>query len=265
MLDSGGIFDPVHLTYIWEEAAIWAFGHNLKLKTPKEIDDAWNGQLDDSNSELTKEYNGVYGKGVQDIEINLEDTGITPQGIREAVKMLGDRLKTLGGVLAGADRAPVFLQMQKDAFAYADKLEKETPMEPVKIEILPGKSVTAGAIRGKEYSEKGYAYCQYEVIVTLENGQAIRGPVMYSSERDAQSSTRVYRPNNIEMQKQKVFVKRYEKAVDSVGKEVSSLKHVESVNIDVIGIAEINKADDIIKKRVVPALEKEFPKAEVKF
>jgi len=88
---------------------------------------------------------------------------------------------------------------------------------------------------------------------------------MYSSESDAQSSTRVYRPNNIEMQKQKVFVKRYEKAVDSVGKEVSSLKHVESVNIDVIGIAEINKADDIIKKRVVPALEKEFPKAEVKF
>jgi hypothetical protein len=208
---------------------------------------------------------GLYGKGVNDIEKMIRDAGYTPQSIRDGIEQLGDRLAALKGVLFPAADAPSFLKLMKDGLAYADKLESDTPMEPVKIIILPGKSFKSKGIKAKEYYEAGYVECTYDVIVVMKDGRAMKGAAMYKSEDEVGAVTNSYRVNGNELAKQKEFISKYEKAVDSAGENVTSHKAMGSVSITVVDTEDLKKADEIIKSKVVPALKKAFPKAEVNF
>jgi hypothetical protein len=263
ILDNRGTFDDEAMDYTWEAAATWAFGKSLGLKNQKEIDDTWNSQLDDRKSDLNKAMSGTYDKGINDITRAIRDVGATPQSIRDGIKQMGDRLATLSGVFAGADKAPVFIKLQKDALAYADKLEKETPLEPIKIVILPGEVIKTKGIKAKEYYEAGYVECSYKVVVVFKDGRAMQGSVMYASENEV--GTNSTRMNGNDLAKQKEFLKRYEKAVDSADPSITSYKTMGSVNLTVLDITDLKKADAIIKSKVIPSLKKEFKNIEVNF
>ena len=267
MLTARGVFDDEIISYTWEAAATWAFGQNLGLKGAK-IDKEWNSQLDDRKSDLFKEVvTGLYSKGVNDIERKMRDAGNTADAIKIGLKEFGERLSQLSGVFAGADDAPVWKKLEKEALAYADKLGKDTPMEPVEITIMPGIEDVSKGIKAKDYYEASTMSYNYDVMITMNDGKVLKNGALYETEADVDRNP--IRFNGDLLAKVKAFLSRYQKAVDDSDDMATSYKVMNSVKLIIVDnekkLKDISKADRIISKKVIPALKKEFSGVEINF
>jgi hypothetical protein len=267
MLTARGVFDDEVISYTWEAAATWAFGQNLGLKGAK-IDKEWNSQLDDSKSDLFKEVvTGLYSKGVSDIERKMRDAGNTADAIKAGVQELGDRLASLKGIFAGADKAPSFAKLQKEALAYADKLGKDTPLEPAEITIMPGVEDVSKGIKAKDYYEASTMSYNYDVMITMKDGKVMKNGGFYESEADVDRNP--MRISGDVLAKVKAFLSKYQKAVDDSDDMATSYRAMNSVKLIIVDnekkLKDIGKADRIISKKVIPALKKEFSGVEITF
>jgi hypothetical protein len=268
MIDNRGMFDTGYISFVWEDALTWAFGQNLGLKNRKEIEDAWNTQTDDRNSELSKQLQGNFLGSTSDIEWSIRGAENIPDAIREGVKQLRDRLSALQGIFASAEKAPSFVKLEREAVKYADKLEKETPLEPVKIDISAGEYVKTKGIRAKEYFEAGERYFKYNVVVLFKDGRAMKGTAMYASEREVGSQ--LIRLSGNDLAKVKEFYSKYSNAISSSDDTADSYGAINSVMITISDMektydGDIAKADALMKSKIVPGLKRAFPDAEVNF
>ena len=266
MLTGRGVFDDEIISYTWEAAATWAFGQNLGLKGVK-IDNEWNSQLDDRKSALNKAFSGLYGKGVNDIERQMRGDGNTADAIKAGIKELGDRLSKLDGVFAGANGAPAWKKLEKEALAYADTLSKDTPLEPAEITIMKGIEDKSKGIKAKDYYEAPSLSYEYDVMIVMKDGKVMKNGAFYESEADVDRNP--IRVNGDVLAKVKAFLSRYQKAVDDSDDMATSYRAMNSVKLIIVDnektLKDISKADRIISKKVIPALKKEFSGVEITF
>jgi hypothetical protein len=133
---------------------------------------------------------------------------------------------------------------------------------------MPGTFSESKGIRAKEYYEAGTREFNYDVIVVMKDGRAMKGSSLYASENEVGSN-----PNRLsgnELAKQKEFIKKYQKAVDNADPMATSFTALSSVKLIVIDNentfkGDIKKADAIIKNKIIPALKKEFTGVEINF
>jgi len=266
MLDAMGRFDTQQLSVVWDEAVrVYAFGKNSGLTNPDEIWAKWKAEWNDPKSELYKVVKDNTDKQPYDIAKQILAAKGSPASVRAGIEEMRKRLESLKGVLAGAEKAPVFVDYEKEVLAWCDKVEQETPMTPATITIMKGEAKEMKGIKEPDYFEKGSKSCTYEVIVVLTDGRAIKGPNLYESEKTLNS--RPIFPTGPDRQKLTEFLVTYDSAIGGIGDKSVYVDGQPGTTVKLVveNTLDLKEADKIIDKKVVPSLEKTFKGAKITF